>query len=719
MIINSVKLKNFMPYYGSHELTLSEGVNLILGVAGKGKSTLFNAFYWVLFGKIHFTEQGWCKKTSRGWMLINDVAKSRVAAAIDVINSRALYEQSGNEPVEMLVEMSLCSDEENQYTITRKIIASRISDGDWNDETNWQLSDDDLTISYETRMGTIFKCGTEAEEVIRGLFNPSIRDYIWFQGESLDKLIDLNNPQTLSDAVKYVSYYPAYELMLNVVEDATKNISRTEQQKLKTNNANNKKLKDLLNEISSLETTVDNLKSQLSAKVEEKETIQQKLTDNERKYHSFTRFNGLVTKYKDCERELKEAKDNVSKYNDHEIKLTPQWCLRGIGELMEDAKKIIDTYKEEQFTPAERQYITEPGLSRLEEIMRSGKCFVCGSSVPEGGEAYNYILNRIKEHEEYLRKVEEYQNSIRESQNLTLWVGQIQDYPTNVQAAIGLIDKHYQSLEDTIDGWIVKRNKLDAKMAEINKEIEAVTKQYGSDPVRQADTANIVESNMQINRSSIAKLEREIDNFNTRIDSYSTDLTRKKREMENLQSKGGIQSVPETYWRMLSEILLPICRNVQENARYDLLNKIRETSNDLYVEFTKHDDGYKGVIEIADDYSIKVDPKLNTGHTDRKKMSVLNAMLKLNQDAQGVYYPFVTDAPTSNLDTESTFKYIMGIQDVFKQSVIMTNQIRVGTEEYQTLLEQSKMSRVYKIEQVDGGDKPERYEVYSVLNQVK
>ena len=719
MIINSIKLKNFMPYYDSHELTLSEGVNLILGVSGKGKSTLFNAFYWVLFGKIHFTEQGWCKKTPRGWMLINDATKSRVAPAIDIINSRALCEQSSNEPVEMSVEMSLCSDDKNQYTITRKILATRISDGNWNDDTNWQLSDDDLTISYETRMGTIFKCGTEAEEVIRGLFNPSIRDYIWFQGESLDKLIDLKNPQTLSDAVKYVSYYPAYELMLNVVERAVKDISKAEQKKLKENNTRNRELSDLLYTISDLETKIDSLKISKSTKVEEQERIQQKLANNEKKYHTFARFTGLVAKYKDCERKFKEAIDNVSEYNDYEIKLTPQWCLRGIDKLMEDAKKIIYSYKEEKFTPADRKYISEPGLDRLEEIMRNEQCFVCGSRVPEGGEAYNFILNRIKEHEEYLRKVAEYQNSIIESQNLTWLVGQIQDYPTNVQAAISLIDNQYQRVEDSIDKLISEKNKWKAKLGEINNEIESVKKQYNIDLVRQADTADIVADHMQINRSSIEKLQREIDNFDRQIDSYSTDLARKKREMENLQSKGGIQSVPETYWRTLSEILLPICRKVQENARYDLLNKIRETSNDLYVEFTKHDDGYKGIIEIADDYSIKVDPRLNTGHTDRKKMSVLNAMLKLNQDAQGVYYPFVTDAPTSNLDTESTFKYIMGIQDVFKQSVIMTNQIKVGTEEYQTLLKQSKVSHVYKIEQVDGGDKPERYEVYSVLNQVK
>nr|WP_270318289.1 AAA family ATPase [Bacteroides uniformis] len=41
-------------------MEFSKGLNLIIGNGGKGKSKLFNAFYWVLFGKIYITGIGWC-----------------------------------------------------------------------------------------------------------------------------------------------------------------------------------------------------------------------------------------------------------------------------------------------------------------------------------------------------------------------------------------------------------------------------------------------------------------------------------------------------------------------------------------------------------------------------------------------------------------------------------------------------------------------------------
>ena len=53
MLIKRITIDNFQSYYGSQTLEFSQGLNLVIGNGGKGKSKLFNAFYWVLFGKIY------------------------------------------------------------------------------------------------------------------------------------------------------------------------------------------------------------------------------------------------------------------------------------------------------------------------------------------------------------------------------------------------------------------------------------------------------------------------------------------------------------------------------------------------------------------------------------------------------------------------------------------------------------------------------------------
>lgn len=60
MIIKNITIENFQSYYESQTMEFSKGLNLIIGNGGKGKSKLFNAFYWVLFGKIYITGIGWC-----------------------------------------------------------------------------------------------------------------------------------------------------------------------------------------------------------------------------------------------------------------------------------------------------------------------------------------------------------------------------------------------------------------------------------------------------------------------------------------------------------------------------------------------------------------------------------------------------------------------------------------------------------------------------------
>ena len=60
MLIKNLTIQNFQSYYGVTSIDFSIGLNLIIGNGGKGKSKLFNAFYWVLFGDIYITDLGWC-----------------------------------------------------------------------------------------------------------------------------------------------------------------------------------------------------------------------------------------------------------------------------------------------------------------------------------------------------------------------------------------------------------------------------------------------------------------------------------------------------------------------------------------------------------------------------------------------------------------------------------------------------------------------------------
>jgi len=55
MYISSLRIENFKSFYGVHDFTFSQGVNVVLGLCGEGKTSLCRAIEFGLFGGLHCT----------------------------------------------------------------------------------------------------------------------------------------------------------------------------------------------------------------------------------------------------------------------------------------------------------------------------------------------------------------------------------------------------------------------------------------------------------------------------------------------------------------------------------------------------------------------------------------------------------------------------------------------------------------------------------------
>ena len=101
MIIRNITIENFQSYYESQTIEFSKGLNLIIGNGGKGKSKLFNAFYWVLFGKIYITGIGWCTTDN-----LPQSAKFAMQR-YEFINKRALFKAQINDKIRASVQIEI------------------------------------------------------------------------------------------------------------------------------------------------------------------------------------------------------------------------------------------------------------------------------------------------------------------------------------------------------------------------------------------------------------------------------------------------------------------------------------------------------------------------------------------------------------------------------------------------------------------------------------
>lgn len=718
MLIKNITIENFQSYYDSQTLEFSKGLNLVVGKGGKGKSKLFNAFYWVLFGKIYITDIGWCTTDT-----LPNSAKFTMQKH-EFVNQKALFDCEVGGKINTVVALELEDDKGNSYAIERSVQTKRLNAESIDSPNTWEVSNNTLKVSFDTNNGTVLRTGDMADNIISNLFPEDIRNYIWFQGESLESLIDFRNKEKLKAAVKHISYYPYYEKLSEIISKSKSLIDKMESKKLKEVNKYNSDVKSLVSTKELKQKQIE-LEEEKRQKAEDHiKTISIALADSETKMSGLAGFTSLVKKYDDCKNEIDKLSEQINEIDKFQRNQLPNfWILRSIEPMVRECKNIIENHKNEEYTMPERKYLDIPGRRKLEEILKDGQCFVCGSKVSEDNGAVHYIKERIRMEEEFYKEQEDFKNNMLFSKKFNMFVGKIQDYPDSLLMSLSRIDKQYDDSEDKIENLMSARKKQNDYKKSLDEEIQNVKVKYGVNPVEQADTANMLKSSIVASRSNLERERRKLEDSKKLIATYNREIKEAQNKLDSLYSKDkSIEKVPETEWKNISTFLEDICKTVQENARKELLRKIEERSNQFYTKFTEHDNGYKGNVKIGEDYSIEFDPGLNTSHEDRKKMSIINALLALNQEAVGTYYPFISDAPTSSFDTETTHKYLLGIKDIFGQSIIMTKDVDVDSEHYNDLFNQPNVSKIYLLESAlycNEGVEPQLYEVSTKVSPKK
>ncbi len=717
MIIKNITIENFQSYYDSQSLEFSKGLNLIIGNGGKGKSKLFNAFYWVLFGKIYITDIGWCSTDG-----LPHSAKFAMQRH-EFINRKVMFETPIGRDIRTSVHIELEDDKGIIYEIERFVTARRIENVDWISPSAWEVSGNQLKVSHDSNTGTKVKTDIMATDIINSLFPEGIRNYIWFQGESLDSLINFRNRETLKSAVKHISYFPYYEKLSEIITKSKVKIERLESAKIRDNNKNNQSIKGLL-------ATIDNLRFKIEREEENKEklehnisTIQIALTEDEGKMSGLANFTKLVNDYNKCEQNINDTMNELTQIDDFQRKQVPNlWVLRGVTPMIEQCKGIIKSHTEEQNTVPEKKYLDNPGRSKLEEILRDRQCYVCGSDTSQGTDAHDWILHRLKEQEEYLIEMEDYRSNLEFNKQFERFIGSIQDYPNSLKISLDSIEKQYTDSEEKIEKLQAQKRQYLEKRRGLDEQIEEIKKKYGVNPLKEAQQGDRISTTIRVSRTNLEREQRKLLTSQEAIAQYKAELRVAEKELEKAGNKTGGISVSETEWKNISIFLEDICKRVQENARKDLLHKIESRANKFYQRFTEHDNGYKGEVKIGNDYSIEFDAGLNTSHEDRKKMSIINAMLSLNQEAVGTFYPFISDAPTSSFDVPTTHKYLLGIKEIFGQSIIMTKDVDIESDSYRDLATQSNVSRIFLLDSklfCAENQAPELHEVSTEIKQLK
>lgn len=709
MIIQRIEIDNFRSYYKSNAFELENGLNLIIGSNGDGKTTFYEALEWL------FRTDGTNKMDSKF------ISKKRIeelfANESDDVRVAMTYEHKG-------VIKTL----EKMFHFTKSF------DG--------EVSTSNYTFSLIEQNGV----ERVVREGIRFDYDlPSeIRKYTMFKGES--DLDVFQNSNALKMLVETFSDVKDFEAYFSFMEYATKKAEQARDNAQKLDSKNTQKIK-------SLKMTIDHESNMLS-------DIEREIKNKENEAVNFDSLLKSIEQSKEASKLLiavnrrietlsqKRAQTQARINENYTINLLDNmWILMGFGEIAEEySAKINEVDKKRR--KLEQSYIAAasadkvikkmqtdfvplpvhiPGQKIMQEMLDEEVCKICGRPAPKHSDAWEFMLHRLEEYRDSLKvdiddEIEPYYKYN--------YVVELQKRDTTLNDNLSEITK----LRHKIQEAIAFNNRLhdDVKKIDANLNLE-----YEQKKRILAQTDGLTEEQLLANYENISNWMDQKNRAETRIDVLKRQRAQHRVALEKAQedlsklaegTSAAIYAKTALIIRQISDAF----KTAKETNKKRLLHAIEDESN-IFLEKLNSND-FKGTIRILEKANGQGEAVLmnndntrifnpNTALRTTYLMSVLFAIGKLSGERDKSEFPLIFDAPTSSFTDAKESEFFNVISKLNKQVVIVTKSFLKESATGDVVLDQAKVDeisgRVFRIEKKKPFDDKNLGTIQTIISQIK
>jgi DNA sulfur modification protein DndD len=576
MKLISLRLCNFRQFYGKTpeiKLATSEkNTTVIHGNNGAGKTTILNAFTWVLYER--FTPA--------------------FAAPNLLINKRSIAEVNPNTAVECWGELQFDRDNK-RYQVKRKCYATKNSQGEV-EQSKTQLF---MLIAGDD--GCWYHPTQPPEEIIAGILPVSLHQYFFFDGEQIDLIFRYGKNNNLAEDTKELLGIKVLERSIEHLKKASKNL----QDELETICDSN--TKKLLREKTELEAERDKLVTRqqiITQELKEQEEIKKQLNEQILVLSGAADLKkakeGLERQEKTARQNLIQAKTNLKKY------ISQQGYLLFLDDRIQKFNNLLANLRAEE----EINLGIKPQL--IDKLLQQKRC-LCGTELNENTTVFDRIA-ALKQQPEIIdieaavirlettvntlpdRANIFMQNIDSEQQNIQQWRGelaqienQIDEIKTKFRTYPDLdtqeLQKQLDHQEDTIKNLILEQGGNRQQIEILQKQIETIIKQIGKNKLKE-DKQKLTKKRIDIARNAVTTLIEVRNRIQTQ---FRLSLENKVKEIFNSISFTPYQpQLSDNYELTLVEntsgINVPVAASTGENQILSLsfigaiLDRVREWS---------------------------------------------------------------------------------------------------------------------------------------------
>ena len=709
MIIQRIEIDNFRSYYKHNSFELNDGLNLIIGSNGDGKTTFYDALDWLF------------RTDDTNKMDTKFISKKRIE------------ELSSNESDDVRVAMTY--EHKGSIKILEKMFHFTKS---YDDEVN--TSNYTFSLIEHDGVERIMNPGKDFDKDLPYDF----RKFIMFKGEDDLNVIQSSNAMKIlvdnfSEVKEFDSYFEFTKYATGQAEKARDDAQRLDRK-------NEGEIKRLTRTISTENDILSDIGKEIENKQNEAvnfENLLSNIKQSEEAAKLLVSVNGRIEQLSKKRSEIKgRIKENYT------INLLDDmWILLGFGNIAEEySNKVSELDKKRRkleqtylFTAGQEKAIKKmqtdfvplpvyiPGQKIMQEMLDEEVCKVCGRPAKKHSEAWEFMLHRLEEYQESLKVPEEEEIAPYYINN---YIVELQKSDNTLNDNLADITKLRHKIQETI----AFNNRLhnDVRKIEASLEDELENKKRIL-----AQTDGLSEEQLLANFEKISKWLDNQKNAENRVKTLKSQQVEHQLILDDARNKLSkmAENTPAAIYAKIATIIRNISdafKTAKEDNKLRLIHTIENEAN-LFMEKLNTND-FKGTIRIIEKANGQGEAMLinndevrifnpNTALKTTYLMSILFAIGKLLSEKDKTVFPLLFDAPTSSFTEAKESEFFKEISNLKKQVIIVTKSFLKESAPGEVVLDRSRLNSIdgsiFRIEKKKPFDDKKLGTIQTIISKIQ
>lgn len=664
MIIKKIQIDNYLCYCDSNTFELSDGLNIILGENGEGKTKFFEALDWLFNGENRKLEM--------------------------LVSAKKLNETEVGESFRVRVSTTI--EHYGEKSIISKSFLVKKERGDECTTSSYMVEGISENSSGE-------RIQVDGQALLDRIFPFQIRKYSMFKGEAELNIFKSDSALTnlinlFSEAKHYDKYAEKGAFLKDKAEKAVEDSSKLD----KKNEALYKKLEA---EILFLEKEKSKYLVHLNSTEEEIRKIEGNLQLAESHVSNADALETLNKRIKEIEERISFATARIDENYTTSL-FDENWILVNFEAIQKEFADKVSRHsktrrelqsvfdKERGFKEGEKKAKAEllnnaiplptgvPSKSHMEEMLNDEICKVCNREAKKGSEPYEFMMKRLKTYLEsqvveengtdnneplfkfdYINRLENL--SISHEDNLKY----LRLIKTKIKELFKFNDSRKKEIEDL-------KEKLDQEKLERDRIL-------GNSSIAEEKLIDVLKNYNGWQRDLKNRNQDQID-YSMKLKNITSELKAKKEEKDKIDISSANSFLIKT--RNILRDIETIFIDTKERKFDDFIEKLQSKSNNFFK--TINIDAFTGTIvftrrkkvnQTIVDIELQEDGRTffmpNQSLLTSMHISILFAISELTSETKEDNFPMIFDAPTSSFGENKTAQFLNQIYETKNQKILL------------------------------------------------